>query len=89
MSFERFRPAKYEFPIDDVAPRAKSDAPAGVYLLAGRWQLAAHDSEAEARLIGAGALLVATLTFSLPVRPFDVATLPALAVMQQFPANAC
>ena len=45
MKYER---AKYEFPIDDIARREKADAPAGVYLLGGRWHLAAHDSLDEA-----------------------------------------
>jgi hypothetical protein len=69
MSIER---AKYEFPIDVVDQHHRVDAPTGIYLLAGRWHLAAHDSVAEMELVGAGALLVATLSFDLPVRPRDV-----------------
>lgn len=64
MSFER---AKYEFPIEGIAYE-KADAPAGVYLLDGGWHLAAHESAAESRLLNAGALLIATLTFGLPLR---------------------
>jgi hypothetical protein len=37
--------------------------PAGVYLHAGRYQVATHDSEAERRLREVGALHVATVTF--------------------------
>jgi len=37
--------------------------PAGVYLHAGRYELATHHSEAERRLRQAGALHVATVTF--------------------------
>ena len=78
------RSAKYEFPIDDIAHREKADAPAGIYLLAGRWQLAAHDSPAEGRLIEAGALLVATLTFTAPAPPSDITPLTAAAVLQMY-----
>lgn len=71
MSYER---AKYEFPIDDIARHHKADAPAGIYLLGAAWHLAAHDSLDELLLIERGALLIATLTFSLPARITDVAT---------------
>jgi hypothetical protein len=37
--------------------------PAGVYLHAGRYELATHHSDAERRLRDAGALYVATVTF--------------------------
>lgn len=84
MKYER---AKYEFPIDDIARREKADAPAGVYLLGGRWHLAAHDSLDEACLIDAGALLVATLTFTAPAAPTQVAPLSAAAVLQLYAAN--
>ena len=86
MKYER---PKYEFPIDDIELREKADAPAGVYLLGGRWHLAAHDSLAESRLVDAGALLVATLTFSLPAKPAHVAPLAAAAVLQMYATNAC
>ncbi|HEX6064818.1 MAG TPA: hypothetical protein VFZ04_11390 [Longimicrobiales bacterium] len=85
MKYER---AKYEFPIDDIARREKADAPAGVYLLGGRWHLAAHDSLAEACLIDAGALLVATLTFRAPALPADISPIPAAAVLQLYAAHA-
>lgn len=64
MSFER---AKYVFPIEGIAYE-KADAPAGVYLLDGAWHLAAHESAAENRLINAGALLIATLSFNTQIR---------------------
>jgi hypothetical protein len=42
--------------------------PAGVYLYAGRYEVAPHHSEAERRLREAGALHVATVTFDgLPI----------------------
>lgn len=86
MKYER---AKYEFPIDDIAHREKADAPAGVYLLRGRWHLAAHDSLAEARLLDAGALLVATLTFTSPAAPSAVATVSAAALLQIYAVHSC
>jgi hypothetical protein len=85
MKYER---AKYEFPIDDIARREKADAPAGVYLLGGRWHLAAHDSLAEACLIDAGALLVATLTFTAPATPAHLAPLTVAAVLQMYATHA-
>jgi hypothetical protein len=81
--------AKYEFPIDDIARREKADAPAGVYLLGGRWHLAAHDSLAESKLLAAGALLVATLTFSAPARPADVAAVSAASIMRWYSPHFC
>ena len=86
MKYER---PKYEFPIDDIELREKADAPAGVYLLSGRWHLAAHDSLAESHLIDAGALLVATLTFTTPAAPAGIAPLTAAAVLQMYATNAC
>ena len=83
------RSAKYEFPIDDVAYREKADAPAGIYLLDGRWHLAAHDSLAESRLIDAGALLVATLTFTAPAPPADVAPVAAATVLHRYAVFVC
>ena len=79
MSSER---AKYEFPIDVVDQHHRADAPAGIYLLAGCWHMAVHDSVAEAELRAAGALLVATLSFALPVRPQDVAAVSPAAFLQ-------
>ena len=79
MSFER---AKYEFPIDVFDQRHKADAPAGIYLLAGEWHLAVHDSLAEQTLIEAGALLVATLSFHVPVRPRDVELVDAAMFLE-------
>jgi hypothetical protein len=70
-----FKPAKYEFPIEGIACHEKADAPAGVYLLNGCWHLAAHDSLAESKLLDRGALLIATLTFTLSSRPADVAAM--------------
>lgn len=78
MSFER---AKYEFPIDVVDQHHKADAPTGVYLLNGEWRLAAHDSVAEFELLMDGALLIATLSFALPVRPRDVAAVASAAFL--------
>ena len=78
MSSER---AKYEFPIDVVDQHHKVDAPAGVYLLGGRWHLAVHDSVAELELIAAGALLVATLSFHPPSRPRNITVVSATAFL--------
>ena len=75
---------EYEFPIDHLANREKADAPAGVYLLDGKWQLAAHDSLAERGLLARGALLVATLTFTPPARPLRVAEIPAATILQVY-----
>jgi len=80
---------KYEFPIDDIARRQRADASAGVYLLDGRWHLAAHDSTAEDQLVGAGALLVATLTFTVPARPTDVAVVSTAAALQFYATQSC
>jgi hypothetical protein len=80
---------KYEFPIDDIARRQKVDAPAGVYLLGGRWHLAAHDSTAEDQLVAAGALLIATLTFTAPARPTDVAVVATAAALQFYAIQSC
>jgi hypothetical protein len=80
MSYER---AKYEFPIDGVVRHQKADAPAGIYLLNGCWHLAAHDSLEELFLIERGALLVATLTFSLPPRITEFAAVPAISLLHQ------
>ena len=80
---------EYEFPIDHFAQRERADAPAGVYLLDGSWHLAAHDSLAEDRLLECGALLVATLTFTPPARPLDVAEISASAILQHYSVSAC
>jgi hypothetical protein len=79
---------EYEFPIDDLAIREKADAPAGIYLLDGKWQLAAHDSPAEDRLLSLGALLVATLTFTPPARPRRVTEVSPCAILQVYSASA-
>ncbi|CAN5764378.1 hypothetical protein BH23GEM10_BH23GEM10_04260 [soil metagenome] len=50
-------------PIDDINWTAGVGQPAGMYWLDGRTAIAAHDSPAEARLVDAGAVLVATLRF--------------------------
>lgn len=73
MSFER---PEYEYPIDVIDQHHRADAPAGIYLLAGKWHLAVHDSVAEALLIDQGALHVATLSFDLPARPGAVRAMP-------------
>ena len=86
MSFER---AKYEFPIEGIARHDKADAPAGIYILDGRWHMAAHDSVAEVQLIARGALLVATLAFHAPARPSRVAAISPFSILQltQFAAS--
>jgi hypothetical protein len=78
MSYQR---AKYEFPIEGIARHRKADAPAGIYLLDGAWHLAAHDSLEEFLLVERGALLVATLTFSLPARITEVAPVSAISLL--------
>ncbi|HET9438803.1 MAG TPA: hypothetical protein VFO52_01455 [Longimicrobiales bacterium] len=78
MSFER---AKYEFPIDVIDQHHRADAPTGIYLLAGEWRLAVHDSVAEMLLVDAGALLVATLTFDLPRRPGEITEISGSALL--------
>ncbi len=80
---------EYEFPIDDITPREKADAPAGIYLLEGEWHIAAHDSVAEALLVDRGGLLVATLTFTLPARPLQIAEIPASRILQLYSNSAC
>lgn len=85
MSYER---AKYEFPIPDIDRRARADAPAGVFLLEGAWHLAAHDSTAEAELLAAGALLIATLSFKPAGRPTHVVAGPASAYLHMAQATA-
>lgn len=85
MSSER---AKYELPVEGIARHEKADAPAGVYLLDGDWHLAAHDSAAEVRLVERGALLVATLTFSLPARPTNIAMVGPQSVLKLFQFTA-
>lgn len=48
---------------DDINWTAGVGRPAGIYWLGGRCVMAAHGSQAEARLLGFGAVLVATLRF--------------------------
>jgi hypothetical protein len=79
MSYER---AKYEFPIEGIAHYRKADAPAGVYMLGGRWHLAAHDSLEELLLLERGALLIATLTFTGPARITEVSTVTPISLLQ-------
>ncbi len=79
MSYER---AKYEFPIEGIARHQKADAPAGIYLLGGAWHLAAHDSLEELILIERGALLVATLAFTLPVRITEVVPVSPISLLR-------
>jgi hypothetical protein len=78
MSYER---AKYEFPIDGIVQHRKSDAPAGIYMLDGSWHLAAHDSLEELLLLEQGALLIATLTFTIPARITEVSAIPAISFL--------
>ncbi|HEX6309379.1 MAG TPA: hypothetical protein VFZ69_14380 [Longimicrobiales bacterium] len=48
---------------DDINWTAGIGRPAGIYWLAGRCVMATHGSAAEERLLGVGAVLVATLRF--------------------------
>jgi hypothetical protein len=86
MSFER---AKYEFPIDGIEHHEKADAPAGIYMLDGRWHMAAHDSLAELHLVQRGALLVATLTFTIASRPTDVLPVSPYVYLHFMQVGAC
>jgi hypothetical protein len=54
---------KYEHPVDDINWTAGLGQPAGVYWLAGRSVIAAHDTVAEQYLLDQGAILIATLRF--------------------------
>ncbi|MEX1182792.1 MAG: hypothetical protein WEF86_06120 [Gemmatimonadota bacterium] len=54
---------EYEHPVDDINRTAGVGRPAGVYWLDGGSIIAGHDTPAEARLVAAGAVLVATLRF--------------------------
>lgn len=55
-----------EFPIEGIAWSTGLGQPAGIYWLAGRCAIVGHGSPAEARLLGAGAVLIATLRFGPP-----------------------
>jgi hypothetical protein len=52
-----------EFEQHEISWTTGVGRPAGIYWLAGRPLIAAHDSPGEARLLAAGAVLVATLRF--------------------------
>jgi hypothetical protein len=60
---KEYEAPKYEHPVDDVNWTAGLGQPAGVYWLAGRSLIAAHDTVAEQRLLEQGAILIATLRF--------------------------
>lgn len=53
----------FEYYQDDINWTAGAGQPAGIFWLGGRCVLAAHGSAAEERLLGVGAVLVATLRF--------------------------
>ena len=59
----RYEKPKYEYPIRGLNWTAGVGQPAGIYWLEGASIIAGHGSDAEAHLIGAGAILVATLRF--------------------------
>jgi hypothetical protein len=59
----RYEAPKYEHPVDEINWTAGVGRPAGVYWLDGRSLIAAHESQAEERLLERGAVLVATLRF--------------------------
>lgn len=63
MKSGKYEAPKYEYPIDDINWTTGVGRPAGVYWLAGRSIIAAHDSAAESVLLEQGAILIATLRF--------------------------
>jgi hypothetical protein len=63
MKSKKYEAPKYEHPIDDINWTSGVGKPAGVYWLAGRSVIAAHDSAAESGLLERGAILIATLRF--------------------------
>jgi hypothetical protein len=63
MKSKKYEAPKYEHPIDDINWTSGVGKPAGVYWLAGRSVIAAHDSPAEDVLLEEGAILIATLRF--------------------------
>ncbi len=75
---------RYEYPVDWINHTEGAGRPAGIYLLDGAVRLAARHSLAEANLLRAGALYVATLFFgSSPFeRRFDGRVVAARAPRQ-------
>jgi hypothetical protein len=74
--------------VDEHAREPGMGAPAGIFLLAGEYHVAAYTSRTEARLRGRGALLIATLRFDGgdgvprgPVPPTLAALAPRRAVV--------
>jgi hypothetical protein len=59
----RYEKPKYEYPIHGLNWTAGAGQPAGIYWLDGESIIAGHESDAEAYLLAAGAVLVATLRF--------------------------
>ena len=59
----------YEYPVEWINHTEGAARPAGIYLLDGMVRLAARHSAAEANLLRAGALYVATLCFG--ASPFE------------------
>lgn len=57
------RKLPWEQIVDEHARDPGMGAPAGIFLLAGEYHVAAYTSRAEARLVERGALLIATLRF--------------------------
>lgn len=80
----KFEQPEYEFPIEDRQHARRAGQPAGIYLLDGRYQIAAHWSAQERALVERGALYVATLLFDAhpyeagrPAHPVRLAPLGA------------
>lgn len=65
MKRDRRRPEDpgFEHYQDDVSRTIGVGQPAGIFWLAGRIMMAGHDTAAEDRLLGMGAVLVGTLRF--------------------------
>jgi hypothetical protein len=57
------RKLPWEQIVDEHAREPGLGAPAGIFLLAGEYHVAAYTSRAEARLVERGALLIATIRF--------------------------
>lgn len=75
---------EYEFPIEDRQHARRAGQPAGIYLLDGRYHIAAHWTAQERALVARGALYVATLLFDAcpydtgrDARPLRLAPFPA------------
>jgi hypothetical protein len=58
----------YELPLDEIKWTGGIGQPAGLYWLDGCTIFAAHESQAEERLLSLGAVLVATLRFDTDPR---------------------